>query len=156
MKKLFNWLNKHGYKYNVRSCGESHYFYNAPGCIQETAEITISGLNIRDVSKKAEALQKYITKYNYVIYNAGRIHCDIYGEYSQTFFIITEAAAAALENYYLYRNAAIAQCELFIHEAHENGTYKTHHAELENQLRAIMDDYGTLYNRSLLKLIKAA
>ena len=152
MKKLFNWLNKHDYKYNVRSCGESHYFYNAPGCIQETAEVTINSLNIRDVSKKAEALQKYINKYNYVIYNAGRIHCDIYGEYSQTFFIITEAAAAALEKYYLYRDESIKQCEVLIHEYHEAGKHETHAAELNTALKNIMDKYGAMYNRSFLKI----
>lgn len=81
----------------------------------------------------------------------GRIHCDVYGEYHQTLIILPEAAAAALENYNFFADAARTECELLQHEYYKNGR----HDEVNDAMRDIMNKYGAMYNRSFIKIIAA-
>jgi hypothetical protein len=154
MKKLLAWLNKNNYSHKPAFYGSS-YFYNVPEIRKEAAEITISSNNIKEVTKQADKLRKYASRYNYTIKHESRINCTYYGEYYTTLFLLPDADAAALEHYYFFQDAAAAECELLIHEYHEAGKHETHAAELNTQLRAIMDNYGAMYNRSFIKISAA-
>lgn len=155
MKKFIAWLNKNNFTYKLQPVGENTYFYNAPGCIVEAAAIEIINKDIKAVNAAADKLTKYCSRYNYTILNAGRISCDVYNNYHIFYCITSEANAAALENYYFFRDSSISEAELLIHEYYETGIYYTHHEELENKLRAIMDKYGAMYNRSFIKVAAA-
>lgn len=150
MKKLLSWLNKHDYTHKP-AFYTGNYFYNAPEIKTEAAEITITSKNIREVTAKADTLRKYAGRYKYQIMIDGRIHCDIYGEYHQTIILLPDAAAAALENYYFFADAAAAECELLQHEYYMTGR----HAEVNAAMLEIMNKYGAMYNRSLIKIIAA-
>ena len=154
MKKLIAWLNKHDYTHKPAFFG-GNYFYNVPEIKTEAAEVVIISKNIKEVTTKADALRKYASRYNYQIMIDGRIHCDVYGEYHQTIILLPDKAAAALENYNFFADAARAECELLIHEYHEAGKHETHAAELNAALKIIMDNYGAMYNRSFIKIIAA-
>lgn len=151
MKNLIAWLNNNNYSHQITQAGESNYFYNAPGCIVDAAQVEIVTKDIHELNKKADKLQKYIKRYNYNVYIEGRLQCDIYGDYHKTFFIMSETNAATLENYYFFRDAAIAECEILQHEYYKAGR----HEEVNAAMKIIMDKYGTMYNRSLFKIIAA-
>ena len=154
MKNLIAWLNKHEYTHKPVFYA-ANYFYNVPEIKAEAAEITIKSNNIKEVTTKADALRKYASRYNYQIMIDGRIHCDVYGEYHQTIILLPDKAAAVLENYNFFADAARTESELLMHEYHEAGKHKTHAAALNNELRDIMNKYGAMYNRSFIKIIAA-
>jgi len=154
MKKLIAWLNKHDYIHKPTYFGGS-YFYNVPEIKTEAAEVVIISKNIKEVTTKADALRKYVNRYNYQIKTESRLHCNVYGDYNISFYILPGEAAAALEHYNFFADAARAECELLIHEYHEAGKHKTHAAELNAALKIIMDKHGAMYNRSFIKIIAA-
>ena len=149
MHKLFKWLLKNNYDYTLQACGGS-YFYNAPGLHIDAASVEISGPDISDVRNKQRRLESYVNRYNYTILHDNRLACDCYGVYHKTLLIISNNGAAALEKYNLFHSSASADCELLIHKYHIEGIYKTHHEQLEQELRGIMDYYGSLYNQALI------
>ena len=154
MKKLIAWLNKNDYTHKP-AYYSGNYFYNVPEIRKEAAEIEIKSDVLKEVKEKADKLRKYAARYNYIIKHESRLNCNVYGEYTIYFYIMPEADAATLEHYYFYADAARAECELLIHEYHKAGKHQTHAAELNAALKIIMDKYGALYNRSLIKIIAA-
>ncbi len=150
MKKLIAWLNKHDYTHKPAYFGGS-YFYNVPEIKTEAAEVVIISKNIKEVTTKADALRKYVNRYNYQIMIESRIHCNVYGEYNISFYILPGEAAAALEHYNFFADAARAECELLQHEYYKS----CRHDEVNNAMRVIMDKYGAMYNRSLIKIVAA-
>ena len=154
MKNLIAWLNKHEYTHKPVFFG-SNYFYNAPEIKTEAAEVTIISKNIKEVTTKADKLRKYASRYNYQIMFDGHLFCNVFGEYTQSITLLPGEAAAILEHYYLFADAARAECELLIHEYHEAGKHKTHAAELNAALKIIMDKHGAMYNRSFIKIVAA-
>lgn len=152
MNNLKKWLNRNDYTHKPTFYA-GNYFYNAPEIRKEAAEITIISKDIKEVTTKADKLRKYARRYDYKIMVDSRLFCNVYGEYTQTIILFPNEDAAALDHYNLFANAAANECELLIHEYHEAGKHKTHAAELNAALKIIMDNYGAMYNRSLIKAI---
>lgn len=149
MNRLFSWLIKNNYTYEVKACGGS-YFYNAPGCHIEAAAVDIVGPDLNEVRARQNRLEKYINRYGYYILFDNRLSCDRFNNYNKSFLIVSVDGAAALEQFEIFHGAAAADCELLIHKYHIEGIYHSKHEELEQSLRGIMDYYGSLYNQSLI------
>ena len=154
MKNLYRWLKNHNITYKTNTC-TNNYFYNAAAVSIETAEIEISTTELKELALQAKALEKYLSKYNYHIYIDARLQRDIYGVYHKYYHVTSDTNAATLEKYSFFSDAAAAECELLIHEYHIKGIHESQSQQLNNELRAIMNKYGTLYNQSLLHIVAA-
>lgn len=150
MKNLKAWTIKHGYKYEEKTAREN-YFYNVPEIALEAAAIEINTPDINELRRMQKELEKHFTRYNYHIYIDARLDCDVYGVYHKYYFVTSEKNAAILEKYSIFADAARTECELLQHEYYKAGR----HAEVNDAMRAIMDKYGTMYNRSFIKVIAA-
>lgn len=148
------WLTRNNYPFKMVNYGENSYFYNAPGYIYQAADITLAGANIADIKKQLKPLEAYCKKYNLDIFSRSRyLYNYITGLYDFSLVIRTAENAAGAANYYQYRDASLHECEAVIHNYHVKGIYKTQAADLEKELKKIMDYYGALYNRSLIKAV---
>lgn len=150
------WLSNHGINAELKTYGETHYFYNASGYTYAAIHVNLCSKDINGLRRQREAVKKYCNRYNLDIFREGRTNCNIYGEYTDFLAVRTMEAKAEAKNYYLYRDKARDEIEELIHEYHTAGLYHTMHKELEKQLREIMDKYGSLYNQSLIKAVKIA
>lgn len=151
------WLTKHNYKHSFVNYGESHYFFNAPGYIYKVVSIELAADTIQEITKQEQQINKYINRYSMETINRPRYQYNyMTNQYNYTLRIRTAADRSESENYYYFRDKSIEECEKLMHEYHESGKYNSHHAELNIKLREIMDHYGSLYNKSLIKEVKTA
>ena len=150
MKNLYAWLKKYNYTYDARTA-RNDYFYNVAAVEVEAATIEIITKDINQLRKMQKQLENHLTRYNYHIFIDGRLNRDIYGEYHKFYYVTSEKNAATLERYNIFADAARTECELLQHEYYKTGR----HAEVNDATRAIMDKYGTMYNRSFIHVIAA-
>lgn len=154
IKVFCAWLTRNNYPFKMVNYGENSYFYNAPGYIYQAINIFVSGANIADIKKQLKPVEAYCKKYNLDIFSrSSYLYNYITGAYDFEMVIRTPENAAEAANYYQYRDASLHECENLIHKYHVDGIYKTHGAQLNNELKKIMDYYGALYNRSLIKAV---
>lgn len=156
--KIFSkWAEKHNFKHEFVNYGETHYFYNAPGYTYKVISIELAAYTIAEIAKQEQKINKYINRYSMEIIHRPRYQYNyMTNQYNLNLRIRTAADRSESENYYFFRDKSIEECEKLIHEYHESGKYNSHHAELNNRLRKIMDYYGSLYNQSLIKEVKTA
>lgn len=148
MKNLYAWLTKYGYTYEKKTAA-GNYFYNVPEISIEAATIEINTADIKELRTKQKQLEKHLQQYNYHIFIDARLQCDVYGVYHKYYYLTSCKNAAILEKYNIFADAARTECEHLQHEYYTTGR----HDEVNDAMRAIMDNYGAMYNRSLIKAI---
>ena len=155
MKKLLAWLNKHGYKFEPVNFGND-YFYNAAAPHYSGATVCIESDNINEIRNQEQHITKYCNRYNYDMPFISRVWWNYTtNKYNLYITIRTGSDAAASENYEAYATPCRTACENLIHEYHEAGKHESHRKELNEGLKKLMDYYGALYNRSLIKQVIA-
>lgn len=150
MKNLIAWLKKYGYSYQIKTATEN-YFYNVPELSQETATIEINTPDINELRRLQKQLETHLNRYNYRIFIDARLQQHYDGTYHKYYYVTSQKNAVILEHYRIFADAARTECELLQHEYYKAGR----HAEVNDAMRAIMDKYGAMYNRSFIKIIAA-
>lgn len=148
MNKFITWLNKKGYPNRSTSYG-GRYFFNV-SCTTPGVLIELDRDNFLYPAKAEKEIFSYCKKYGYKVISSGfNLFCTWYG-------VIKEEAAAELEAYWHYSGESVKECEQIMHNYHLNGIYNSHHAELEKELREVMNRYEQDYIRSCFHVVKAA
>ena len=133
--------------------GDYGYFYNAPGCTYEAINICfdynvnpeIAGKEyFKNLIKVEHKIRKYAARYGYVIFNEGS---HTWGHYMA---IASRRDHEKANDYFNFRDRAINEVDLYIHNASIN-----HTPVIDSEIRAIMDRHGDAYNE-FLKATEAA
>lgn len=148
MKKITSWLERKGYPYRPTSYG-GRYFHNV-SCSVNAVLIELDRDNYLYPTKAEQDIFKYCKKYGYEVISSGyNLYCTWYG-------IVKAEDAPTIRSYWDITAASVAECEIIMHNYHMNGIYNSHHAQLEKELRQVMDRYESDYIRSCFHVVKAA
>ncbi len=145
MNKLYAYLEKIGADYAREKCGD-HYFFNVPGVEFDIAVVSFDFCDFETVARWhaiEKRIEKYAARYGYTIYN--RSGC--LG--SAWFFVARSADLEKYRDYRLFMDAAVSECEKIAHD-HYTGRHVV--ADLNTEMRRVMDEYGNNYNLFLAAL----
>ena len=147
MNKFKAWLDKKGYPYRPTSYG-GRYFHNV-SCSVNAVLIELDRDNFLYPTKAEQDIFKYCKKYGYEVISSGyNLYCTWYG-------IVKAEDAPTIKSYWDITSASVAECEIIMHNYHLNGIYNSHHAQLEKELRQVMDRYENIYIKSCFHVLAA-
>lgn len=147
MDKFIKWLDKKGYPYETTSYG-GRYFFNV-SCTAAGVLIALDRDNFLYPAKAEKDIFSYCKKYGYTVISSG------FNLFSTWYGVVKADAAEDVKKYWHYSGESVKECEQIMHNYHLNGIYNTHHAQLEEELRQVMNRYEKEFIKSRFKVIAA-
>ena len=98
IKTLASFLNRNSIPYETRTIHHDYFTILSPAAPAVAYSIITVELITPDIHKlnaDHQKIEKYCSRYNFNIYNRGRLSCDIYGNYHYFMAIRTQEAAEA-------------------------------------------------------------
>lgn len=147
MEKFKKWLDKKGYPYRNTSYG-GRYFFNVSVNVPAVL-IELDRDNYLYPAKAEKEIFTYCRKYGYTVISNG------FNLFSTWYGIIPKAAEKEIRSYWHYSGESVKECEQIMHNYHLNGIYNSHHAQLEQELRRVMDRYESEFIKSCFHVVAA-